>query len=431
MHVSMTKRAVRVAVGVLLVFSCVLCFAETEAELSPRARQRLEDFSFLVETLPKSHPNLYGREGEASFTAKAEEIRRAIAADEMGDADYVMALQTYVALARDSHTTLDTRSVITKDTPMLPFSVAQYEEGWIVNALPVGNEAYLGWRAVSLAGMPIEALREAIAPFCSYDNDVRLDRRFAQYVAYVPVLAHFGVVSADATSVPLVVESLTGGERATVEIAVRAQSSKDFAVCQLKRDVQTKPETSYIRASKYFWKNLSADTAYVQYNQCAPDPSYPMDTMTKELCEALASPSIRRVLLDLRNNSGGSDGVIRPLLPVLEGFIKAGGRCYVLLGEATFSSAVINAVMLREIGCVWAGTPSSGNANHYGAVRSFTLPNSKIEVDYSTKYINLADYFNGSYGDSPLVPEILVEQRLADYLNGKDRLVDYLMSLEP
>ena len=87
--------------------------------------------------------------------------------------------------------------------------------------------------------------------------------------------------------------------------------------------------------------------------------------------------------LDLRNNGGGSDGVLVPILMLVPGLVEEGVKVYGLVGEATYSSAIINAVELVDAGGVLAGSPTSGSVNHFGSTGSFTLPNSGIRVSCS------------------------------------------------
>jgi C-terminal processing protease CtpA/Prc len=62
---------------------------------------------------------------------------------------------------------------------------------------------------------------------------------------------------------------------------------------------------------------------------------------------------------------------------------------YVIIGRHTFSSAILNAIDLKQkAGAVLIGEPTSGKPNHYGEVRSITLPYSGKKLNYSTKYFS-------------------------------------------
>ena len=72
------------------------------------------------------------------------------------------------------------------------------------------------------------------------------------------------------------------------------------------------------------------------------------------------------------------------------------------------------------------GTPTMGKPNHYGEVRTFNLPNSGLRVSYSTKYFTLLE---DSDPDS-LYPEITVETRFEDFLNGRDTILEMIKNID-
>ena len=128
-----------------------------------------------------------------------------------------------------------------------------------------------------------------------------------------------------------------------------------------------------------------------------------------------------RIVIDLRYNGGGNSEVINPLIDVLR---QKDAEVFVLIDEGTFSSAVLNALTLKEeLGAVFAGRPSGGSASHYGELKSGTLPYSAMAFSYSTKFFD-----NGVSG--PLMPDILIEKDIDDYRNGIDTDLRVLGFLE-
>lgn len=85
------------------------------------------------------------------------------------------------------------------------------------------------------------------------------------------------------------------------------------------------------------------------------DPKQPMDGFAAQVEAELEAGDYRQVLLDLRNNGGGSDGVLVPIILLVPGLVEEGVKVYGLVGEATYSSAIINAVELVDAGGVLAG----------------------------------------------------------------------------
>jgi len=66
------------------------------------------------------------------------------------------------------------------------------------------------------------------------------------------------------------------------------------------------------------------------------------------------------------------------------------------------------------------GEPTSGRPNSYGELGNFTLPNSGLRVNYSTKFFRLRP------NDDPpaVMPEILVEYPWAAYLSGRGPVLE-------
>lgn len=155
-----------------------------------------------------------------------------------------------------------------------------------------------------------------------------------------------------------------------------------------------------------------------------------MEDFAALVAKDLEAGDYSRVLLDLRNNGGGSDGVIWPLLEYLRLAMDGGCELVGLIGESTFSSALINAVEIQEMGGVLAGEPAGGSVCHFGAVQGFSLPNSKVRGQLSSKYLDLNTLLDAAAGRGveALEPDVLVYQTLEDTLNGKDTTVDWLLA---
>ena len=147
----------------------------------------------------------------------------------------------------------------------------------------------------------------------------------------------------------------------------------------------------------------------------------------------LESGDYTKFIIDLRNNGGGSDGVLYPITYLAQQFVADGHAAYVLAGEGTFSSALINTVQLKDVGATFVGTPTGGSVDHFGAVTAFELPNSGIRGQYSNKLIDLGSYYQTvwNYGIESFRPDIEVGQTFADYMDGVDTAVQYILDSAP
>ena len=134
-----------------------------------------------------------------------------------------------------------------------------------------------------------------------------------------------------------------------------------------------------------------------------------------------------KLIIDLRNNSGGSS-------TVMENFVSIINQCpsngvYVLINESTASAAVITAQLLSDAvhRCVLVGSPAAQSANMFSLISraSETLPNSGYPFSVSKKYVRAASNCN----DPTLMPDIVIYQTWEDYKKGIDSILEYVLCL--
>lgn len=134
---------------------------------------------------------------------------------------------------------------------------------------------------------------------------------------------------------------------------------------------------------------------------------------------------VSRLVWDVRFNGGGNSQPGTRLAEKLADFMHRMDnppRVYVVLGAATFSSAILNALdFKRLLGACWVGEETSGKPNHLGEVRSFTLPASGLQVQYSTKYFKNVDEEVDT-----LVPDVLIPMTFDDYRQGVDPVYEWI-----
>ena len=386
-----------------------------------QAQARQEDLDTLYAALQEHHPALYATTPQEAFEAKKAEIEGRLA--EESDVDFALDLQSLVALIGDSHTTTNIGSVL-NSTGLYPFGAEWYDGSWVLTGAEEEDAALLGQTVTALNGVPMDEICTRFGTLVSADNPVKLRRQTEQLLYSEACLDYLGIAE---SGEPL--EVTTSGGSFTVE-ALPMEGFGDAALSSLSQQRESTPATAYRKGTYYFAQSLDDTTYYIQFNQCMEDPKQPMDGFAAQVEAELEAGDYRQVLLDLRNNGGGSDGVLVPILMLVPGLVEEGVKVYGLVGEATYSSAIINAVELVDAGGVLAGSPTSGSVNHFGSTGSFTLPPSGIRVSCSSKYIDLGTLLEAGLGAQvePLVPTVRVEQTLDDYLAGRDTLVDWLLA---
>ena len=385
------------------------------------AKQRQEDLDFLYEkVLAGFHPDAFANTPESEFLALKAEIEGRLETET--DTEFLLDLMRLTALVGDSHTSVSLGGLA--DFRGYPFSLVRRGESWYLSAAAPEDEDLLCQEVTLLAGKPVEEVIEAYGTLFASDNPVHLRRSFRQACNVADIYEYLGLVEAGK---PLTV-TLKGGKALSLA-PVGMEEMNKLEIVRISDKIKGQPETAAADAY-YFAKPLTEDAYYIQYNTCQEAEDLPMEDFAALVAKDLKAGDYSRVLLDLRNNGGGSDGVIWPLLERLRLAMDGGCELVGLIGEGTFSSALINAVEIQEMGGVLAGEPAGGSVCHFGAVKTFQLPNSKVRGQVSSKYIDLNTLLDAAAGRGveALEPDVLVYQTLEDTLNGKDTTVDWLLA---
>lgn len=408
--------------GAALCLAALLVLPVFAADGKSEAAGRQEDLDFLYGQVLARHPDLFANTPEAEFLALKAEIEARLETE--SKTDFLLDLMRLTALVGDSHTMLSIGNAA--DLRIYPFSLVRRGTAWYLSAAAPEDRALLCQEVTALAGRPVEDVVTAFGQIFGSDNRVHLRRNFRQASNVADIYEYLGLVEPGA---PLTVE-MKDGKTLSLEPVDQAAANELEAV-RIADLITGTPETAQADAY-YAAKPLSESTYYIQYNACAEEEDLPMEDFAAQVAEDLEKGSYDRILLDLRNNGGGSDGVIWPLFSLIRTRQLVQGddvELVGLIGERTFSSALINAVEIQEMGGVLAGEAAGGSVCHFGAVKTFALPNSKVPGQLSSKYIDLSTLLDAGAGRGveALEPDVEVAQTLEDTLAGKDTLVDWLM----
>ena len=411
---TLARRALGLCLAALLVVPVLAAEPLT-------AKQRQEDLAFLYEkVLVGSHPDAFANTPESEFLARKAEIERRL--ETAGDTEFLLDLMSLTALAGDSHTSIAIGGAAALRA--YPFAMVRRSESWYLSAVAPEEKELLCQEVTELAGKPVEEVIDAFGTLFSSDNRVHLRRSFRQACNVADIYEYLGLVKAGE---PLTVTLKNGKDLALEPMGL--EEMNQLKALRISDRIKGQPETA-AQDAYYLAKPLTEEVYYIQYNVCGEAKDLPMEDFAAQVTKDLRAGDYSRILLDLRNNGGGSDGVIWPLLDYLRLAMDGGCELVGLIGEATFSSALINAVEIQEMGGVLAGEPAGGSVCHFGAVKTFQLPNSKVRGQVSSKYLDLNTLLDAAAGRGvvALEPDTLVYQTLEDTLAGKDTLVDWLLA---
>jgi hypothetical protein len=180
-------------------------------------------------------------------------------------------------------------------------------------------------------------------------------------------------------------------------------------------------------ANKYYWATVidGGATVYFQYNSCTEDPSQPSATFLTQVNQMLTQSGVERLIVDMRNNTGGSAAILDPWIEQIRaGRYNAPGRLYVIVGRATFSAAMEASDLFRdETAAIFVGEPTGGKPRFLLRRGDFGLSYFGLRASYSNGVENAND------PGPTLVPDIQTGLTFQQYMNGDDPAMDAILSI--
>ena len=142
---------------------------------------------------------------------------------------------------------------------------------------------------------------------------------------------------------------------------------------------------------------------YFQFNQVRDDSDETIADFAKRLHERLAAGEIDHLIVDVRHNNGGNNGLVRPLVRTLVAFDVADPehRIFIATGRNTFSAAqnFVNRVE-QWVDVELVGEPSSPSPNFVGDRRASIPPDHPVNLQ-------IADYVRGHDPALALIFDVL------------------------
>ncbi len=362
-----------------------------------RVEQWREDLRYLAAELPKRHKNLFHTMTREQFDTAVRELDARLAT--LTDNQVAMELGRLVAMIGDGHTRLIPLFEPSLKFRLFPLKTYWFKEGIFVQAADKAYADAVGGRIVAIDGTPIEQVVAKLAPYIPKENDMGLRNVVTLYMNSPEVLQAVGLIS-DLEKVAFSIENK--GVRKTFEI-----SPKGFATALVDKPIGTdwidaragsvNPTPLWMKGGRPgywgesggYWYEYIKDSRllYVQLNQVQDKPDQTLAAFMQEVETFAKSNDVDKLVMDLRLNGGGNNGlvplIIRPIIQLEK--IDQRGHFFVIIGRQTFSAAqnLVNAIE-KYTNAVFVGEPTGSHVNMYGDARRFILPNSKITVRAST-----------------------------------------------
>ncbi|NFO13621.1 peptidase S41 [Clostridium botulinum] len=381
-----------------------------------RNEKFIADIEFLKKELPKKHKNLFFSKSKEEFNDEIDSLINNVS--RYSDEEINGELAKIIVSINDSHTNVDIMGSLA-----YPLSFFQFgDDIYLVDGDSEYKE-YWGKKLVSINGYSIENLKEKLEPFISKDNEAISKNQFSVLLKCVEVLKLSGIVKED--NATFTFEGLSNAD-----VMIKPVTMEEYMnIRTLSSDEEFKnrfPISKQNSNDNYWFKYIEEEnTVYVKYNSCMEMKEYSFSDFTKDVFNVIDTKNATKLVVDLRDNGGGNSRIFEVFLDEIkkrENTNKV-GNLYAIIGRRTFSSAVLNAMSLRnETNSTLIGEPTGGKPNHFGEVKTIHLSNVNIDVNYSSNYFKTSDEDTDS-----IYPDIEINLNAESFFNGQDDFLKYVI----
>lgn len=382
------------------------------------------DLDYLARELPARHCNLFAKYDQARFETALGAIKAS--AGEVGNFATVLKTQQLIAKLGDSHTMLHFNQLLNRQE-ILPLGLLWVSDGLYVIRTTAEHKELLGHRLTAVGQAPVETVIDSLSTLFTVDNKAMVKSMVPQLFPSLQLLEYFGFAQHGQAQLTLDGEmtyTLKPFDPQRSEQVAFQPDSLPFAIAnqkQLFTDRYFPEEKIYYILYNTCWGRES-EAEFGSSEKAAALPSF--TEFSEKAFGTLQDNPVGKIIFDMRNNGGGNSAQATAFIEKLAGFLEQHPdiKTYVVIGRKTFSSAILNTMDFKRLtDAVVVGEETAGKPNHFGEVRSFQLPGSKLRVAYSTKYFRRTD----EEADT-ITPDVKVEMSFADFTNGVDPVYEWI-----
>lgn len=329
-------------------------------------------------------------------------------------------LSKIVASLKDGHA-----GVYRDDYLFYPLNMYWLDDGLYLTSTTEPYKAALNMKLYKIADKSFDEMFKLLDPFISYDSISWKKHTFWYYATDAQLLRHVGVTE----SVSECRFTFIDDEGKTVDLNIKSVSRNSKKIewvsdPEFERMMKESPPLCFSKKGTYFFVPMDdRETMYVYYGKCIEDTKHPFAAFMKELKQAWSAGKYKRLVLDMRFNSGGGTPLLYPLTDWVKTNedLRLPGSFYVLVGKRTFSAAVQNvALMYQETVATFVGEPTGQKPNHWGQVSEIKLEKTNLVFVHSTRHMTVMD----NQDPDAIFPDTEILWNHKDYFKGIDTVLE-------
>jgi len=392
------------------------------------------DISETAATIREYHPRPFRTVSAEDFALSLDALLRDV--PDLSDKEIIVRLAALVALIDDGHTRLSIprqhpeiglefghTPTVAPDLEelefgQLPVAFEKFEDGVFIVAASAEYAKLIGHRVTAINGMPIDDALATVQTITFTENSQLEALMGVDRLTLPEALVALGIGDS-AESVTL---GLGNGGKPTLEPLPRGHfdwvTSFDNGSLPLRLE----------NPDEKFWAQHIADGnfVYMQMDEIT-DGDIPLaEFVVKTL--AMAEDKDARLVIDIRNNFGGSGGLNKTLVMSLiqSEELNRYDRAFVLTGRRTFSAAQMLVNELEQYTRVsLVGEPTGSRPDHFGDPKKVRLKHSGLTLRVSRLHWSSYGAFDDRDASNPDFP---VAWTSDDYFSANDPALDLAIS---
>ncbi len=373
-----------------------------------------KDLQYLAKELPRRHKNAFHTVSKEQFERAVAELDAAIPS--LAEHEILVGLRRIVAMVGDAHTALAPAQTFNR----YPLTLYWFDNDLRVLRTTADYKRALGTRVVGIGAL---SLTEATARINTLVP--RETKQFLRYsnVSLMPLaeLLHALKIAPDIGQAQWTFED-ANGKRFSLDFKPVPPNTKVEWLSTLKEVPLYRQQSDQL-----MWVKSLPESQTVYLNLKVYPDAETFKRVSEETFKLIDNSQAKRLVIDVRQSYGGDFIKFRShILKELKNrnAFRKPNSLFVIIGRSTISAAMVSAIDMRnEMNAVLVGEPSGSKPNSYSENDEFTLPNSRLEVSYSTRYYKLQDE------DTPaLMPDKLIEPVWDLYTSGRDPAMEWILT---
>ncbi|MEP6945852.1 MAG: tetratricopeptide repeat protein [Acidobacteriota bacterium] len=414
---------------ILAALAAACLFSNAGAQKTPNftAAQWQADVRFLGEQLPMVHKNAFHRVGREEFDAAVDSLYSGV--PNMSADEIVVGMMKIIAMVHDGHTYMEAAPYFRSGA--FPVSFYRFSDGLYVQKAAPAYSDIVGGKVVRIGNASADDALAAVSAVVSADNKMGIMDGGPKLLAIPEILAGLKLIS-DKQKLTVVVNK--DGKEHSAELKPQGTFHDIF---------DTPPD--WVDAAKmqnaqlylmhmgdpYWFEYLKVkQIVYVKQNAVQNKPDETLANFYKRVFELIENNPVDKLVIDLRNNGGGNNGLNTSIIiQLIRSKVDKPGHLFVITGRQTFSAAQNFTNLLEKFtDAIFVGEPTADHVNMYGDNRPFTLPNSGLVVRASTLWWQDLDPRDERKWKAP---DIAAELSFDDYRSGRDPALQAVIDHKP